>query len=133
MSTRDPIPVSFSAKSVTIACTNRERSEHFYVGVLGAVAIPGDGYGCPWYRLGSLVISLMENADQPSPSTFPDHAMPILWVDVDDIRRAYEHLKDAGTPIIQAPDDDMFILVTDPDGLVIEIWQRDNDDPGDGS
>ena len=127
MSTSDPSPVRFSGKSVTIACTDRQRSEQFYVGVLGAVAIPGDGYGCPWFRLGSLVISLMENAEQPSASTFPDHAMALLWLDVDDIQQAHEQLMNSGVSILQSPADDLFMLIADPDGLVIEIWQREND------
>lgn len=122
------LPVSFSGRSVTIACTDRARSEQFYAGVLGAILIPGDGYGCPWYQLGSLTISLMPNAEHKSPATFPEHAMPVLWLEVDDIKLAHEHLKKAGTPIIQAPDDDMFMLIADPDGLVIEIWQQENED-----
>lgn len=43
----------------------------------------------------------------------------------------HERLKKAGTPIIQAPDDDMTMHIAAPDGLVIEIWQQDNED-GDG-
>ena len=54
--------------------------------------------------------------------------MPVLWLDVDNITTAHEHLKNSGTPIIQAPDDDMFMLIADPDGLVIEVWQRHNGD-----
>lgn len=120
------LPVTFSGKSITIVCTDLERSKHFYVEVLGVVPIPGDGYGCPWYQLGSLIISLMPNAEQPSPSTFPEHAMPVLWLEVDDINLAHEHLMNAGIEIIQAPDDDMFMLIVDPDDLVIEIWQKEN-------
>lgn len=119
-----PPPVTFSGKSVTSACTDQERSKQFYIDVLGAVSIPGD-LGCPWYQLGSLVISLVPNAEHASPSIFPEHAMPILWLEVDDIHLAHEHLNNAGTPIIQPPDDDMSMLITDPDGLVIEIWQRE--------
>ena len=121
-------PVSFLGRSVTIACTDRDRSERFYVGVLGAAPIPGDGYGCRWYRLGSLTLSLVPNAHQKRPAVFPEHAMPMLWLEVDDIRLAHEHLRNAGTPILQAPDDDMLMLVTDPDGLVIEVWQQDDQD-----
>ncbi len=95
---------------------------------MGAALIPGDGYGCRQYQLGSLTISVMPNAEQKSPATFPDHAMPVLWLEVDDINLAHEHLKNAGTPIIEAPDDGLFMLVADPDGLVIEIWQEDNND-----
>ena len=117
--------VTFSGKSVTISCTDCERTEHFYVDVLGATPIPGDAYGCPWYRLGSLVISLVPNAEQTSPARFPEHAMPILWLEVDNIREAHEHLKNEGASILQAPDDGMCMLIADPDGLLIEVWQRE--------
>jgi len=122
------LSVKFSGRSVTIACTNRERSERFYADVLGAVLLPGDGYGCRWYQLGALTISVMPNAEYTSPATFPNHAMPVLWLEVDDIGLAHAHFESTGTPIIQSPDDDMSMLITDPDGLVIEIWQKDPDD-----
>jgi len=46
---------------------------------------------------------------------------------------AHTHLKNSGVSIIQAPDDGMSMLVADPDNLVIEIWQKEeeNDDSGD--
>ncbi|MBN1311338.1 MAG: VOC family protein [Anaerolineae bacterium] len=128
MTKRTDLPISFFGKSITIACTDLVRTEHFYVDVLGAMPIPTDGYGCPWYRLGALTISLMPNAEQPSPAAFPEHAMPILWLEVDNIDAAYKHLQCAGTPIIRPPGDDAFMLIADPDGLVIEIWQRDDDE-----
>lgn len=121
------IPVKFFGRLVTIACTDRERSERFYVDVLGAELIPGDGYGCGWYQLGSLTISVVPNAEQKSSAIFPRDAMPVLWLEVDDIQLAHEYLKNKGTQVIQPPEDDMFMLVTDPDGLVIEIWQKDNE------
>lgn len=133
MPKRDKPPVTFFGRAVTIACTDLHRSEVFYVSLLGATLIPGDGHGCPWYQLGSLTISLLENAAHESPATFPEHAMPVLWLEVDDVRLAHEHLKNAGTPIIQAPDDNMFMMIADPDGLVIEIWQHDNEKTKDGS
>ena len=127
MPKQSKIPVTFFGKSVTIACTDIDRSEHFYVKLLGATPIPGDASGCcPWYKLGSLMISLLPNAQHPSPANFPEHAMPILWLEVDDIEMAHDHLKNAGTTIIQPPDDEMFMLISDPDGLVIEIWQQED-------
>ena len=97
------------------------------MGVLGATLVPGDGLGCRWYQLGALTISLMPNAEHKSPAEFPEHAMPVLWIEVDDIKLAHEHLKKSGTTIIQPPDDEMLLLIADPDGLVIEVWQKDND------
>lgn len=54
--------------------------------------------------------------------------MPLLWLEVDDIRLAHEHLKNAGTAIVQDPVDETWMLVADPDGLLIEIWQGENED-----
>lgn len=101
MPKRQNIPVTFSGRCVTIACTDHRRSEEFYPHVLGAKLTPGDGHGCPWYQLGSLTISLLANAEHESPATFPDDAMPVLWLEVHDIRLAHEHLVSAGTPILQ--------------------------------
>ncbi len=117
-------PVKFSGRSITIACTNQKRSEHFYADILGAELIHGDGYGSCWYQLGSFTISIIANAKYKSPTQFPDHAMPVLWLEVDNIRLAHEYLKNSGVSIIQAPDEDMSMLVADPDHLVIEIWQK---------
>ena len=70
----------------------------------------------------------MPGAEYKSPATFPEHAMPLLWLEVDDIRLAHEHLKNAGTAIVQDPVDETWMLVADPDGLLIEIWQGENED-----
>jgi len=48
----------------------------------------------------------------------------MLWLEVDDIKAAHELLLNAGTTIIDAPDDGMTMLIADPDGLVIEVWQK---------
>jgi len=72
--------VPFRGKALTIACTDLQRSVHFYQEVLGAVLDPRDGYGCPWFQLGSLMLTLVPNASQRSPASFPVHAMPILWL-----------------------------------------------------
>ena len=116
-------PVAFSGRSVTVACTDLDRSRHFYVNVLGAKRLPGDGYGCPWYKLGSITISLMPNAELTSPSSFPKHAMPMLWLEVEDIELAHNHLKNSSVEIIDFDHTNM--MVADPDGLHIEIWQKD--------
>jgi catechol 2,3-dioxygenase-like lactoylglutathione lyase family enzyme len=118
--------VSFRAKALTIACTDPERSEWFYQDVLGATLDPRDGYGCQWYRLGSLFITLMPNAAEPSPATFPTHAMPILWLEVDDLAAAVRRFEGLGVRVVE-PSDGQFMMISDPDGLVIEVWQAEPD------
>lgn len=114
--------VAFDGKAITIACTDRKRSENFYVGVLGAERIPRDGFGCPWFQLGSLTLSLMPNAVEPTPAEFPTHAMPILWLEVEDLTAAADLFARSDVAVID-PGDGQFMQVADPDGLVIEVWQ----------
>jgi hypothetical protein len=118
--------VRFHGKALTIACTDRKRSERFYEGVLGAERLPGDGYGCSWFRLGALTLNLMPNAAEPSPSAFPAHAMPIPWLEVDDLEAARRHLVGHKVPIIELHDGQV-LTAADPDGLLIEVWQSETE------
>lgn len=121
MASRKP---AFRVKALTIACTDRRRSERFYRTVLGATPFPTDdpGYGCPWLRLGSLPITLMPNATERSPAEFPTHAMPILWLEVDDLAAAAVRFARQKVEVV-TPSDGQFMQIADPDGLVIEVWQ----------
>lgn len=120
--------LSFRVKALTIACTDQRRSERFYRDVLGAVTESTDdpGYGCLWLRLGTLVLTLMPNAAEPSPAEFPTHAMPILWLEVDDLEAAARRFTTQQVAVI-APSDGQFMQIADPDGLVIEVWQEETD------
>ena len=120
-------PPSFAGKAVSVCCTDLRRSERFYVETLGAAPLPTDGPGCRWYQLGALTLSLVPNAASRNPAEYGEHATSTLWLEVDDIQAAYRHLVDADCTILQSPDDDMLMLIADPDGLVLEIWQRDAD------
>ena len=118
MSDRHPV---FRTKALTIACTNVKRSEQFYRSVLGAAVLPTDNGVGWWSRLGSLAITLMPNATERSPAVFPAHAMPILWLEVDDLALAAERFARHNVEVIE-PGDDQYMMVADPDGLVIEVW-----------
>jgi hypothetical protein len=118
--------VSFRFKALTIACTDHRRSEQFYRQVLGATTYPtpDPGYGCPWLQLGTLTITLMPNADERSPAQFPTHAMPMLWLEVDDLEVAGQHFAKHGVEVI-ALYEEQFMQIADPDGLIIEVWQAE--------
>lgn len=117
---------TFRTKALTIACTDLQQSERFYKTILGAEVMPTDGgIGCPWYRLGSLAVTLMRNAAERSPAEFPTHAMPILWLEVDDLAAASEWFARHEVPVID-PGDGQFMQVADPDGLVIEVWESED-------
>jgi O-acetyl-ADP-ribose deacetylase (regulator of RNase III)/catechol 2,3-dioxygenase-like lactoylglutathione lyase family enzyme len=118
--------IRFGFKALTIACTDHRKSERFYREILGAVPLATDdpGYGCLWIKLGRLTISLMPNAAEPSPASFPTHAMPILWLETADLKAAAERFAAEGVTII-SPSDGQFLQIADPDGLVIEVWQKE--------
>jgi catechol 2,3-dioxygenase-like lactoylglutathione lyase family enzyme len=116
--------LTFRPKALTIACTDLDRSRRFYEDVLGASPDPRDGYGCPWYRLGAWYITLMPNAAERSPSSFPDHAMVILWLEVDDLEDAVRLFARHQVEVVQ-PSDGQFMMIADPDGLMIEVWQSE--------
>ena len=115
---------TFSVYALTIACSDVKQSERFYHTILGAERIPTDNGIGWWYRLGALEVNLLPNASEPSPAEFPTHAMPILWLEVDDLNAAAERFARYGVRVI-SPSDGQFMQVADPDGLVIEVWQAE--------
>ena len=118
----------FRGKAVSIYCTDPARSAAFYQGVLGAAPLAGDGYGCQWYRLGELVFSIVPNAEAATPAEFPRDAMAMLSLEVDDLAAARRRLADARVAIIDAPKDGPYLLIADPDGLLVEISERGTDE-----
>ena len=71
-----------------------------------------------------MLINLMPNATERSPARFPTHAMPILYLEVDDLQATYQRLLDNGVDVAQ-PSDGQSMMVVDPDGLLIEVWQAE--------
>lgn len=113
---------SLRVAAVTIACTDLARSVQFYEQVLGAEPEHGDGYGCPWFTLGPVSISLLHNATAASPAKFPDHPMAMLWLETDDLAAVAERFAHFGVEVLQ-PADGQSMMLRDPDGIVIEVWQ----------
>ncbi len=115
----------FRATAITIACTDYDRSGQFYEQAFGAVRDPRDGNGgCRWYKLGSTWLTLMPNASDPTPARFPDHPMAMLWLETDDLPAAAERLVGMGVEVLHPCDGD-YMMVADPDGIPIEIWQAE--------
>jgi catechol 2,3-dioxygenase-like lactoylglutathione lyase family enzyme len=115
---------SFRIAAVTVACTDLAHSSHFYEEVLGAARETGDGFGCPRFKLGSVSISLLNNATEANQSIFPDHAMAMLWLETHDLVTTEAHCTKAGVTIL-SPSDGQSMMIADPDGIVIEIWQAE--------
>jgi len=118
---------TFSVRALTITCTDPERSERFYRDVLGAAVLPTDNGVGWWFRLGSLDLNLLPNAAEPSPAEFSTHAMPILWPEVPELAAASAWFARHGVQVVDQGDG-QFMQVTDPDGLVIEVWQAQPED-----
>jgi catechol 2,3-dioxygenase-like lactoylglutathione lyase family enzyme len=114
----------FRGKAVVIACTDKDRSVRFYRDLLGAESVPGhdDGYGCPWLRLGALTITLNPSASRPAVGKFPEDAGMMLWLEVDDLGAARDHLAAHGVPVENYHEGEC-LYITDPDGLLVEVWQ----------
>jgi len=114
---------SFQVKAVTIVCSDDSRSDRFYREVLGAVVLPGE-ITCRWYRLGSFTITLMPNAEGRSPADFGQHPMTMLYLEVDDLEAARKQFARHKVAVV-VPSDGQMMIVADPDGLPIEVWQRE--------
>jgi catechol 2,3-dioxygenase-like lactoylglutathione lyase family enzyme len=112
-------------RAITIACTDPARTATFYETVFGAVRRPADNGIGNWFQLGGVDITLLANATEKSPGKFPTHAMPILWLEVDDLAAAARLIADHGVPVIDEGDG-QFMMIADPDGLVIEVWERES-------
>jgi catechol 2,3-dioxygenase-like lactoylglutathione lyase family enzyme len=123
--TANPKP-SFQVKALTIVCSDRDRSDRFYRTVLGAIALPGE-IMCTWYRLGTFTFTLVPNGEGRSPARFGTHPLNMLYLEVDDLELAVRHLDRHRVEVIQ-PSDGQTMIIADPDGLPIEIWQREDDD-----
>lgn len=120
----------FRPKGLVISCRDHHRSAKFYEKVLGAVRLPGEGsagYGCPWFRLGSWELSLMPNATEGSAGLFPTHAAATLMLEVHDLEAAHRYLLRAGVEIVEPPNGP-YMIIADPDGLQIEVWQANEED-----
>jgi catechol 2,3-dioxygenase-like lactoylglutathione lyase family enzyme len=122
--------VEFRPKAVVISCIDHHRSARFYEGVLGASRLPGDGYGCPWFRLGPWDLSLMPNATEGSAGLLPAHAATMLMLEVDDLEAVHRYCLQAGVEVVEPPNGP-YMIIADPDGLQIEVWEADEDaEPG---
>jgi catechol-2,3-dioxygenase len=123
--------LAFHVKALTIICRDHRRSGQFYEQVLGAVPMLLDEPTvCLWYRLGTLAITFVPNAAERSNSSISDQAINMLWLEVDDLQEAERHFARHKVEVIQ-PSDGQMLIIADPDGLPIEVWQRDekNDEP----
>lgn len=111
-----PIDVAVTVSCKDIACTAL-----FYQEVLGASPIPGQQEACRWYRLGAMRLALTPNALAASPADLVrQHATFMLWLEVVDLAHARAAAERFGGAVLV--DDGTYMLVRDPNGLLIELW-----------
>ena len=117
----------FSVRAVTVVCSDLERSCEFYESVLGAEPLPSEG-ACRWYRLGSTEIAFAPNADRDSPASFGNDALTMIWLEVDNLEVADRHFLSHNVEVIQPSVEGPMMIIADPDGLPIMVWQREEDE-----
>ncbi|WP_166823836.1 VOC family protein [Thalassoroseus pseudoceratinae] len=124
-----PRTVECRGLCVCLSCTDRWRSEEFYIDVLGFRLVRGgeEPGVCRWYQLGDITISIMPNASRPMPAGFyPEQSTFLLWLETDDLQALHERCVNAGVPI-EFYDEETVLEISDPDGLPIEINQKFDD------
>jgi uncharacterized glyoxalase superfamily protein PhnB len=101
----------------------------FYRDAFGAELLPGDTpITCPCLQLGNLTLTLLQNTDKESPLEFSQHAMITLLLEVDDLKAAFDRAIKCGARVIEPPDaGGVTFMVSDPDGIIIEVMQYDPD------
>jgi O-acetyl-ADP-ribose deacetylase (regulator of RNase III)/catechol 2,3-dioxygenase-like lactoylglutathione lyase family enzyme len=115
---------AFRMRAITIACTDVKRSTEFYATILGATRLPTDNGIGHWFRLGEINITLLPNAATRTPATFPADAMMMMWLEVDDLAKTAKRFAAHGVDVVDEGDG-QFMMVADPDGLVIEVWESE--------
>lgn len=113
---------------ITINCVDRDVSGEFYRSVFDAKYAPDQDFnlGGFVYNIGSLRIVLLHNAGGRAASVFPDHAMVMLTIEVSDVFDTYRKAAASKGTVIEAPvTGDDCMLLTDPDGIVIEVFRSE--------
>ena len=130
---------------IAIVCSNFEKSLHFYRDCLGlevvldiqipAAVATGIGLAPTGFRQvrlqsGSTLIKLMEIADPP-PTRSADFGAGVRWLTffVKDVAAEVQRLTEKGVEFvsepISAPDTPGVVCALDPDGVLIELVQRE--------
>lgn len=127
-----------SLQHCSLVVRDLERSRWFYGTVLGLEEVPRPStftFRGAWFRRGNAEVHLILGEDTTAPPGFPDagSAKPTglathFAFEVGDLEAARLALIRAGIPIVGGPmprgDGVMQLYVEDPDGYLIELFQR---------
>jgi catechol 2,3-dioxygenase-like lactoylglutathione lyase family enzyme len=128
-----------------LVVSDLERSRRFYGETLGLEEVsrpPNFTFAGTWFRLGDDEIHLLAEADTTGPAGMPDPGAGIagglvthIALEVDDLSAWQERLDERGVPLASGPmprgDGVMQFFVFDPDGYVVELFQRTGEDQSD--
>lgn len=118
---------SFRGKAVTIICSDKQKSVHFYMIVLGSEPLPGENLTCPWFRLGEITFNLMPNAVETGQVNSVDVAGTMLWLEVEDLAASHQYFENNLVPVMEY-EEELYLVIADPDGLLIEIHKAESDE-----
>ncbi len=113
--------------ALCIVCTDQRRTFQFYRDAFGAELVHGDVGTCAWLRIGDLPITLLPNADKPSPLGYCEQSMVLIFLQSDDIGAAYSRaIAHGARPIDPLQPDGVNFIVADPDGIIIDVIQSES-------
>ena len=69
----------------------------------------------------------MPNAAEGGAGLLPAHAATTLMLEVGDLQAAHHYCLQAGVEVV-GPPNGPHMIIADPDGLQIEVWQADRED-----
>lgn len=122
---------------VTLVVADLDRSQRFYVDLLGMNVVPRPGFKFPgrWFQIGAQQIHLIEAHAESAPAGFPappEYVSPgrtfHYAFEVDDAREVQSILQQNGVRTKgeprNRPDGCLQVFCYDPDGHVVEIFSR---------
>jgi catechol 2,3-dioxygenase-like lactoylglutathione lyase family enzyme len=130
---------------VGLIVSDLERSRLFYGGALGLEDVPRPSnftFAGAWFRFGASEIHLLAEADTtgragaPDPGPSAAHGLVAhIALEVEDLEAALARLEENAVPLIGGPmprgDGVTQVFFRDPDGYVLEFFQRTGEDQRD--
>jgi catechol 2,3-dioxygenase-like lactoylglutathione lyase family enzyme len=118
----------FTPGETNIICTNLDRSLQFYGDVLGFTVIEHESPAAVHMRCADRPFLLLAVAKSPLAATAYCEVPTISFdLQVDDIKETVGYLRDLSVPFESSwQEGDTYVFIKDPDGLVIEIVERED-------
>lgn len=118
--------MQFETSEINVICTDLDRSLHFYNEVLGFEIIEHEGTACR-LKFGATTLLLLPVAGKPLPQR-RYCSIPTISLDlqVEDIDEAADYFREHHVIFEEEVDPNLGrCIIRDPDGLFLEIIQKD--------